>query len=220
MVPLRKPLALAVLALAAPARADDAPPALRPARELGAHLDVDLDLGSPTADNESRLSLGVGGRFGWRFDLGPVWLQPEAGASYTAFSPYVYPYPPGVCLSCYPLIAEHPVRVFGGLRLGGAGLIAGAIEPALFGHAGYGWDTAGFLHPNAPGGTTPTTIVDREGPAFDVGFAFDVRVIRYFRFGLHGAYNVVASLPVSGFTAGNYGSVRWFSYGLHLGAAI
>ena len=129
----RKILALAPITalalLAAPARADAPAPA--PPRALGAHLDADLDLGVPMGFHESRLSFGAGGRLGWRFDLGPVWLQPEAGGHYTVFTRW----DPGVpCMSCKDYLTEHPVRVFGGLRLGGAGLIAGVIEPALFGH--------------------------------------------------------------------------------------
>ena len=202
-------LSTALALLAAPARADVPVPA--PPRELGAHLDADLDLGVPKGFDESRLSFGAGGRLGWRFDLGPVWLQPEAGGQYTVFTRPESAIP---CALCKYFLTEHPVRVFGGLRLGGAGLIAGVIEPALFGHAGYGWDTSGLPSVVTPDGRLTAHVVDRKGPAFDVGFALDVRLVRHFRFGLHAAYNVV--VPAAESTDG----VRWLTYGLHLGAAL
>ena len=159
----RKILALAPLAALAlatsPARAQAPAPA--PPRELGAHLDADLDLGVPMGYVESRLSFGAGGRLGWRFDLGPVWLQPEAGGHYTVFTRWSPDLP---CDDCKHRLTEHPVRVLGGLRLGGAGLIAGVIEPALFGHAGYGWDRSGTPSiVTADGLTTLPRIVDRRG---------------------------------------------------------
>ena len=214
----RKILALAPLAALAlatsPARAQE--PAA-PLRELGVHLDADLDLGAPMGYVESRLSFGAGGRLGWRFDLGPVWLQPEAGGHYTVFtrwSPDVLP-----CDDCKFRLTEHPVRVLGGLRLGGAGLVAGVIEPALFGHAGYGWDRSGTPSLVTAEGTTLPRIVDRRGPAFDVGFAFDVKIVRTLRFGLHAAYNVVVGSPPSYPPGRSQDAVRWLSYGLHAGVA-
>ena len=56
--------------------------------EVGGHVDADLDLGAPMEGRN--FALGGGGRFGWRFDFGPVWLQPEAGGSYVGF----------LCLDC------------------------------------------------------------------------------------------------------------------------
>ena len=211
MTPPPKPLALlaslTLALLASPARADAPAPA---PRQLGLRLDADLDLGAPMGISESRLSVGVGGRL----DVGPVWLQPEVGGSYTAFTTYtprppknpLMPDPYTFCEVCLHLIDEHPARVVGGLRLGGAGLISGVIEPAIFGHAGYGWVTSG-VHEYRPwsGGVSAAYILDR--------------IVRHFRFGLHAAYNVVISLPTSEYGASPHDDVKWLSYGLHLGVA-
>jgi hypothetical protein len=177
-------LPLVVLATVFPARA-----------EVGGQIDADLDLGFPMVDIPAP-ALAVGGRFGWRFDPGPVWIQPEVGGSYTGFFFHR-------CDGCLP--ANHASRILGGLRFGGAGLISGVIEPALFGHAGYGW---------------AQVIRSGRGPAFDLGFALDVKAVRHFHFGVHGAYNVVMSSVdvVSGASAP--ATVRWLSYGVHLGAAF
>jgi hypothetical protein len=126
-----------------------------------------------------------------------VWLQPEAGGSYTAFIA-------SSCDACQLLRGKHPVRVFGGARIGGAGLVAGVIEPSLFGHAGYGWVRS-----------------DLAGPALDVGFSVDVKLVRYFRFGAHGAYNVVVTPQSADYmSAPSPSAEKWISYGLHAGVAI
>jgi hypothetical protein len=180
------PLALlpALLLLAPAARA-----------ESGVHVSADFNLGSLISSGA--LTVGGGGRVGYRADLGPVWLQPEAAGDYMAFTLVG-------CDACK--VGGHGARVMGGLRLGGSGLISGVIEPALFGHGGYGW-------------VTPTS----KGPAFDVGFGFDVKAVRYFRFGAHGAYNVVSGTGADG---GLYqptpvsAAAKWISFGLHAGAAF
>ena len=190
-------------------RADTPSPSPAPSvarAALGGHVDVDLDIVSslvpvaPPAFGLGRGSAfpayGVGGRFGWRFDLGPVWLQPEAGGYYAVFGPW----------SCVACAHTHAERVLGGLRLGGSGLISGVIEPALFAHAGYGW------------------ISDQDpGLALDVGFAFDVAVVPHFRFGAHGAYEVTPVDIVtraSNSTGVSSVAARWISYGVHAGASF
>ena len=132
------------------------------------------------------------GRFGWRFDFGPVWLQPEAGGSYTSFLNAAATDPSGIG-------ALHVVRVLGGARLGGSGLISGVIEPALFGHAGYGWLSSRV-----------------KGTALDVGFALDVKIVRHFSFGVQGAYNVVAYEAAY---IGSSPAFKWVSYGVHAGVS-
>lgn len=163
--------------------------------ESGFHLTADINLGSLVSSGA--LTVGGGGRVGYRADLGPVWLEPEAAGDYTAFTLVG-------CDLCN--MSGHGARVMGGLRLGGSGFISGVIEPALFGHGGYGWLTSAL-----------------KGPAFDVGFGFDVRVVRYLRFGAQGAYNVV------GATAGSAGpyqpqpasaAAKWITFGLHAGVAF
>lgn len=159
----------------------------------GGHVDADLDLGAPM--ETGTFAVGAGGRLGWRFDLGPVWLQPEAGGYYTSF------------LNVRPTDAlpsgasTHAVRALGGARLGGAGLISGVIEPALFGHAGYGWISSQV-----------------KGPAFDVGFALDLQLVRHLSFGLQGAYNVVADQI--DYIGGGTSALKWISYGVHAGASF
>lgn len=163
-----------------------------PARAAGGgHIDADLDLGAPL--DTGSLSIGAGGRLGWRFDFGPVWLQPEVAGHYTSFLNAAN------TDSSASGGSIHVVRVLGGARLGGAGLISGVIEPALFGHAGYGWFSS-----------------RTKGTAFDVGFALDVKIVRHFSFGAHGAYNVVADS--SEFIGASVPAFKWVSYGVHAGA--
>jgi len=173
--------------------------------EVGGQVAADLDLGAPYSDKP--LALGAAGRFGWRFDLGPVWLQPEAAGGYTAFDG-------ATCDNC--INATRAVRVLGGLRVGGRGLISGVIEPAVFGHGGYGWVWSGT-------DSSPTDFPTR-GPAFDVGFALDVKLVRRFRFGAHGAYNaVVGDVPGKTHYQGEAPAPlanKWLSFGLHAGVAF
>jgi hypothetical protein len=217
------PVAALLVLVTSPARADPAlpapepepapTPAPAPPRLLGAHLDADLDLGAPMGLDESRLSYGVGGRFGWRFQLGPAWIQPEGGGHYTAFRRFVIE---RGCAPCQFLVTEHPARAFGGLRIGG-GVGESVLEPALFGHAGYGWVTTGFQGSDAVG--VPSRVFDRSGPAFDAGVAIDVKLLRHLGLGVHGAYNVIVSSQVSPFLLWS-GAVRWISYGIHVGGAL
>jgi hypothetical protein len=167
------------------------PPAARAAG--GGDVDADLDLGAPM--ETGTFTVGAGGRLGWRFDLGPVWLQPEAGGHYTTFLNV------GPTESSASSASSHAVRVLGGARLGGAGLISGVIEPALFGHAGYGWISSRV-----------------KGAALDVGFALDVKLVRHFSFGVQGAYNVVADQI--DYIGGGSSALKWLSYGVHAGASF
>lgn len=164
--------------------------------EGGGQVAADLELGSPVDQFDGNFAIGGGGRFGWRFDLGRVWLQPEAAGHYMRFLG-------GLCEDYCKATHTHATRVLGGVRIGGAGLISGVIEPALFGHGGYGWLSSKL-----------------KGPAVDVGFALDVRVVRVFRFGVHGAYNVVDGQPTPRDQQGAYPAMKWVSFGLHVGAGF
>jgi hypothetical protein len=165
-----------------------------PARATGGgHIDADLDLGAPMATGT--FALGAGGRLGWRFDLGHVWLQPEAGGHYTSFLNV------GPTETSTSGASLHAVRVLGGARLGGAGLISGVVEPALFGHAGYGWISSQV-----------------KGPAFDVGFALDLKLATHLSLGVQGAYNVVADQI--DYLGGGTSALKWISYGVHVGASF
>jgi hypothetical protein len=168
----------AVLSKAAPARA-------------GGTLDADFNLA--TQVGQGTVLYGIAGRAGWRFDLGPVWIQPEAGGEYVAVP---------CCLAGLGT-QIHIARVFGGARLGATDRIGGVIEPSLFGHAGYGW-----LAP------------PMSGPAFDVGFALDVRIVQLFRFGLQGAYNVVSVPPSYLDEVMSPYTVQWVSFGVHAGVSF
>jgi hypothetical protein len=168
--------------------------------ELGGQVAADLDLGAPMggSSDTSMLALGVGGRFGWRFGLGLAWLQPEVGGQYVGLVP---------CSSdlCDISGPRHAVRVFGGLRLGGSGLVSKVIEPSLFGHAGYGWIGSGL-----------------GGPSFDVGFALDVVAVRLFRFGVHAVYgDVAARKPEPNVETGVVTvTASWLAFGVHTGVAF
>jgi hypothetical protein len=176
--------------------------------EVGGQVAVDLDLGAPLGTlGTERFLIGGGGRFGWRFDLGPVWLQPEAAGGYVRFIGET-------CPSC--VANEHAIRALGGARIGGSGLVSRVIEPAIFGHAGYGWVR---LRTYDLDGRAVED--DLKGPAFDVGVALDVRAVRWFRFGAHATYNVVvAHLDLGPKAQASWPDVKWIGFGLHAGAAF
>src|SRR5205807_564135 len=91
-------------------------------------------------------------RAGWRFDVGPFFLLPEIGAGYA--------------LERFTMNGDaHVGRVFGGGRAGWSGPLGPGlrIEPAIYGHAGFGWYDS---HLN--------------GPAFDAGVALDLRIRTHF----------------------------------------
>jgi hypothetical protein len=173
--------------LVAPAHADP-----------GGRVAVDLDLGGPIGVDARSFAIGAAARFGWRFDLGPVWLQPEVGGGYVAFvgsDSYWW------TATRYP--AARAGRVTGGVRLGGEGLIARVIEPALFGHAGCGWITQASGYDLL------------RGPTFDAGVALDAKLTRRFSVGLQSAFNVVAAPAPSEAPYLGPATVRWLSYGVH-----
>jgi hypothetical protein len=168
----------AVLSTATPARA-------------GGTFDVDFNLATDVG--QETMLYGVAGRAGWRFDVGPVWIQPEAGGEYVAVP---------CCLAGLGT-QIHVARVFGGARLGAADRIGGVVEPSLFGHAGYGWLAASL-----------------NGPAFDVGFALDVRLVQFFRFGVQGAYNLVTVPPSYLSEVMSPYAFQWVSFGVHAGVSF
>jgi hypothetical protein len=92
---------------------------------------------------------------------------------------------------------ENAGRIFTGVRFG----LAGLVQPAFYGHVGAGWRDAHAV-----------------GPAFDVGFALDIALVRRFIFGAQLGYNAVVSWPgssdpVSGSTTPSV--LRWINAGLH-----
>lgn len=174
-----------------------------PAR-AGGRVAADFDLGAPVKPVYLALGTGVGlsVRGGWRFDLGPVWLQPEAVASFVTFdrTPDQYDRLP----SRSPGSDTYSVpRLLAGARFGvGLGWI---VQPALYAHAGIGW---------------------REhisnGPAADVGLALDFEPVPHLTLGAQVAYNVVVApgLAPSGFPGSQGASlppIQWISAGMHAG---
>jgi hypothetical protein len=123
-------------------------------------IGVDLDLGTAFR-RQVDLSLGAGGRFGYRFRF-PVtsfFLQPELGGHYTSFGG-------GNELGYF----DHAGTALGGLRLG----FGRFIQPNFFAHLGLGFVGASQL-----------------GPATDIGGGLDFRLTRLFRLGVQAAYNTV-----------------------------
>jgi hypothetical protein len=123
-------------------------------------IGVDLDLGT-AFQRQIDLSLGAGGRFGYRFHF-PVtsfFLQPELGGHYTSFGR-------GNDLAYF----DHAGTAFGGLRLG----FGRFVQPNFFVHLG-----VGFVGES------------RLGPAADIGGALDFSITRLFSLGVQAAYNTV-----------------------------
>ncbi len=85
----------------------------------------EFDAASPIdAPQSYKNGYGFVGQLGYRFGLGPVYLQPEAQGSYIVF-------PLDAALA--PTL--HTTRIMGGARFG----LSGMVQPALYGHAGIGW---------------------------------------------------------------------------------
>jgi hypothetical protein len=123
-------------------------------------IGVDLDLGTAFR-RQVDLSLGAGGRFGYRFHF-PVtsfFLQPELGGHYTSFGS-------GNDLAYF----DHAGTAFGGLRLG----FGHIVQPNFFAHLGLG-----FVGDS------------RLGPAADIGGGLDFSITRLFSLGVQAAYNTV-----------------------------
>ena len=185
--------ALAALTLAAVALASAE-------ARAGGYVAADFDIGGPMDASGARYALGIGGRAGWRFDLGPVWIGPELGSSYLAYwgaSDDAFMTTNGAL--------PHAARILAGMRFG----LGGRVQPAFYGHAGAGWLGAHEV-----------------GPAFDAGLALDFALVPHFVFGAQLGYNVVA---VWRGRTGMMGPVeiietpavaRWVSTGLHAGVAF
>ena len=72
--------------------------------------------------------------------------------------------------------------------------------PSIYGHAGYGWRTTG--DPSLP---------SAGGAAFDVGGAFDIRVLRQFQFGVHLEWATIDAQPYA---------PEWVAMGGHIDLAF
>jgi hypothetical protein len=94
---------------------------------LGADFDAGTMLSPPPG---AKSGFGFGGTVGYRFGLGPVFLQPEATGQYL-----VFPFESADAL--------HTTRVLGGGRFG----LGAMVQPQIFGHAGVGWLGSGVDGP-------------------------------------------------------------------------
>lgn len=86
---------------------------------LGAEYGAGQQIDGPA---NAKSAYGFVGTFGYRLGLGPVFLQPEAQASYMTFPTTLD-------------TAEHLWRVQGGGRFG----LGGMFQPAIYGHSGIVW---------------------------------------------------------------------------------
>jgi hypothetical protein len=92
------------------------------------YLGADADLASPVAGNGFP-GVGVTGRLGWRFNAGPIYLQPEIEGSYLTFD----------------ADNGHIGRFLAGGRLG----LDTFVQPSIYGHAGWGWLNSDALAANS-----------------------------------------------------------------------
>jgi hypothetical protein len=162
------------------------------------HLDFDLDLGTAlqSAPNQERVDFSFGGgmRLGYRFQIigAPVWIQPEVGGHYMRFGTN------SSDLGGY----DYAGTLTGGVRLG----LQGIVQPHVFGHLGLGF--LGFA-------VDPNTVQGYVGPAGDIGFGLDFKLVPGFTLGGQLAYNAVTILS-NDIGAPGY-AARWFSFGLTAG---
>ena len=94
---------------------------------LGAEFDGGTMLAAPKG---AKTGYGFGGTLGYRFGLGPVFLQPEAKGQYL-----VFPFDMADTL--------HTTRILFGGRFG----LGSMVQPQIFGHAGIGWLGSGVDGP-------------------------------------------------------------------------
>lgn len=86
---------------------------------IGAEYNAGQQIDGPS---NAKSAFGFVGGLGYRFNLGPIFLQPEVQGSYMTF----------------PTTADTHVplwRALGGGRFG----LGGMFQPSLYGHAGVGW---------------------------------------------------------------------------------
>jgi hypothetical protein len=167
----------------------------------GPHLDIDLDLGTALRAGPNTtavdFSAGIGGRLGYRiqFPGSILYFQPEIGGKYMSFgfnSKFTNGY-------------DYAGVVNGGFKFG----FTGVVQPNLFAHIGIG--DLGYVLPD---GSTQAGVV---GPAADLGLGLDFRLLPGWTLGVQTAFNSMF-VPVAGTTNGaDFGSARWFSFGLTTG---
>jgi len=162
-------LAVASLAVAVPARADDDP---RGRRDYGddddrpsrhdhdrSKLHIALDFDFDTALDAPQTNNGGGGalRIGQKYDLLLVSFTPELGGSLHSFG------------------GDEQTKLYEGF-LGGRFGVGKILEPSIYGHVGVG-HVHGFE--------------TRTAPVLDTGLALDFTLLPLIDLGLHGGYNVM-----------------------------
>jgi hypothetical protein len=159
-------LALSGLAVAVPARADDARRDRsdyddRPSRhdQRRGKLHIALDLHFDSALDAPRTNSGGGGalRLGQKYDLLLVSFTPELGGGFHSFG------------------GSDQTKLYEGF-LGGRFGVGKILEPSIFGHVGVG-RLRGFE--------------TRTAPVLDTGLALDLTLLPLIDLGLHGGYNVM-----------------------------
>jgi hypothetical protein len=179
-----------------------------PAAHAGPGFDVDLSMGPHLGGGayigSATIAYAVAGRAGWRFALGPVWIQPDAGGEYTAIHDGGYTGYAGTGVA--PAAGSFQIaRVLVGARIGA--LVGRVVEPALYAHGAVAW----LLGQHGV------------GPAVDAGVAIDLKLVPRLRFGIHSAYNHASfSVPCpAGISCEGLQvigpSVDWLTYGVHAG---
>jgi hypothetical protein len=174
----------------------------------GPGFDVDLgmgpNLGGGAYIGSATIAFAVAGRAGWRFDLGSVFIQPEAGGEYTSIRDSGYVDPTGAATTSVSTF--EMARALAGARIGG--LIARVVEPSLYAHGGVAW------------------LLGRSGvgPTLDAGIAIDMKLVPRFRFGIHSAYNYATFFvptctgPLCDEpTYGGHPHFDWLTCGVHAG---
>ena len=94
--------------------------------QAGTYIGAGFDFGSPIDDTRGAAPLyGFGGQIGYRFNLGPVFIQPEVIGNFTIF-PNDQIYGPQT---------SNVFRLGGGGRFG----LSGMIQPQIYAHAAGGF---------------------------------------------------------------------------------
>jgi len=161
-------LSLATLAVAVPARADDASgrrdyvddesSSRRHDHDRGKlHIALDFDFDSALDAPQTKAGGGCALRLGQKYDLLLVSFTPELGGSLHSFG------------------GSDQTKLYEAF-LGGRFGVGKILEPSIFGHVGVG-HVHGFE--------------TRTAPVLDTGLALDLTLLPLVDLGLHGAYNVM-----------------------------
>lgn len=148
---------------------------------------VDFNVGVPRLPKPSFVTgTGFDARIGKDFSLGAAHLTPEVCGGYVSLGSTV-------------------IRLLGGVRFS----VAAPVSPSLFMHLGYG-----AIAYDADVGVGPEAGLV-QGPAFDLGFALDLRPLSLFGAGVHAIYNGVQVSTDSPIETAAFTRSHWISLGGH-----